>query len=152
MSGLVASISHSPTSWCMSSWVRCHFNGIRIFLYKTQSRSLRHLDISACRGVYLSEMQLPKLESFCVSRSPLGTDLFDVDFIQDKFDDRPCIYQVLCTGAPQLKYLNDHKLSPDWYLGIIYDELEQVLRGVCSCYAHRPSWCRETYSDVLCRL
>jgi len=102
-----------------------------------QSKSLRYLDVAACRGVYLSEMHLPNLVTFIVSRSPLGMELSDGSFWQGRYTERPCIYDVLRMGTPLLKQLNDHILHSDWNY-TIYPELDQELRTVCSCAIHRP--------------
>lgn len=105
------------------------------YLYRLQSFSLEYLDISSCRGVYLEEMTLPNLQVFRVSRRPLNlqlplTDLEEVEM--------PCMYEILLKGTPHLQYLNDLNLLPEWRLGI-YEELENLLKGVCSCRFHKAS-------------
>ena len=126
--------------FCWNSETRGIQVSIRVFLCCGifQSKSLQHLDVASCRGVYLSEMLLPNLTTFIVSRNPLGVELSDGSFWQGRYTDRPCIYDVLRSGALRLSRLNDHALQSDW-CDNVYGELDQILRSVCSCYNHRPS-------------
>jgi len=103
--------------------------------FRLQSRTLEHLDVTLCRGLFISEMSLPSLLTFKVSRSPfcqvLGASL------RFGLADTPCIYEILSAGAPQLVQLNSHVLHADWRSSS-YPELELELSNVCSCAVHKP--------------
>jgi hypothetical protein len=107
-------------------------------LYSIQSKMLQYLDISSCRGVFLSKMQLPSLRTFRVSCNPLSVEFAESPFWQDRFAERPCVYDVIRDGGPRLEYLNDHKLSSDWSV-CLYPELDHLLGTICSCHLHRPA-------------
>ena len=103
------------------------------YQYQMQSTTIEYLDISTCRGLYLNRMLLPNLRTFKVSRYPRTFEISLGDGINV---DTPCMYGVLCHGTPKLEWLNEHRLLPGWKVDI-YPELEQVLKTVCSCAAHK---------------
>lgn len=105
------------------------------YLYRLHSASLEYLDISSCRGVYLAEMSVPNLEVFRVSRRPLNLQL---PLLDTEEVEMPCMYNILAQGAPKLLYLNDHFLMSGWHENT-YEELENVLRGICSCRFHKSN-------------
>lgn len=104
------------------------------YLYRLRSDTLVYLDVSRCRGVYLEEMALPSLETFKVGRNPLNHELPMMMGMQET--ETPCMYDVLRSGAPNLVWLNDHRLRTDWREEV-YQELEAVLAGICSCRVHK---------------
>ncbi len=108
-------------------------SGKGLLLYRIQSQILRYLDVSQCHGFYLQELTAPDLEVFKVSRHPWKSPFTCVDSVHI-----PCIYDVLCKGAPNLKQLNEHTLHPDWNI-TIYAELDTVLHAVCSCRQHKAA-------------
>ena len=101
--------------------------------YTIKSPTLPYLDITQCRGFYISHVDLPSLKVFQVGlchplKGPLTCSQNSVNI--------PCIYQVLVEGAPKLKRINEHTLLPRWRWDI-YPELQLVLEAVCSCRHHK---------------
>ena len=108
-------------------------SGRGLQLYSLRSDNLRELDISQCKGFYIRDMRLPNIEVLKMSRRPCYGPLMCSDGTRV-----PCIYEVLCEGTDRLRQLNEHVLRPDWRDNI-YDELNTVLRAVCSCPVHKSS-------------
>ena len=106
--------------------------GVNFFTIK--SPTLPHLDITQCRGFYISHVDLPSLLVFQVGLChPLKGSLTCAAMGNPNI---PCIYQVLVAGAPKLKKINEHILLPRWRWHI-YPELQLVLEGVCACPQHK---------------
>jgi len=102
-----------------------------------QSSTLEYLDVSACRGIFISEMTLPNLVTYHMARSPL-IQTFDSQVWVNAPKDTPCVYDVLRQGAPRLRQLNTHPMQPDWYENASDDDdLQQVLASICSCSEHK---------------
>ena len=105
--------------------------------YAIRSPTLKHLDVSQCRGLYLGDASLPRLKSIVVSRQPMSGPL------SSESPPRPlaCLFYVLSTGAPALETLNGYQLPSGWN-----DEnrdengaLEALLKTVCACAVHKPA-------------
>ena len=101
--------------------------------YSLVSDSLRHLDMSACRGLYITAMRAPQLQVLKVSRS-----LFKAPFASNENVAYPCVYDVIRDGCPSLCQINEHVLRCDWQFEA-YDELQLVLRSVCCCSEHQSA-------------
>lgn len=99
--------------------------------YQIRSESLEFLDVSQCRGFCISRVCLENIRVFKASRRTWKGPLALKGDLSV-----PCLYQVLSEGAPRLEQLNDHILQPHWREHC-YDELDVVLRSVCSCSIHR---------------
>ena len=112
-------------------------------LFSLRSESLRELDTSQCKGIYIREMRLPNVEVLKMSRRPCYGPLRCSDSVRV-----PCIHEVLCEGTTRLRQLNEHVLRPGWRDNI-YDELNTVLKAVCSCQVHKSSLA--TWTSVACR-
>lgn len=109
-------------------------SGKGLTFYTIKSPSLPYLDITQCRGFYISQIDLPSLEVFKVGPChPLKGALACTQNIQI-----PCIYQVLVQGAPRLRRINEHTLLPKWRWAT-YPELQLVLEAVCSCRQHKKN-------------
>ncbi|KAI0216229.1 hypothetical protein LSAT2_031733, partial [Lamellibrachia satsuma] len=108
-------------------------SGKGLQLYSLRSENLRELDISQCKGFYIRDIRLPNIEVLKMSRRPCYGPLVGTDGVRV-----PCIYEVLCEGTDRLRQLNEHVLRPDWRENI-YNELNTVLRAVCSCHVHKSS-------------
>ena len=109
-------------------------NAQGVELYDMTSQNLTYLDVSQCRGFYLDSVNLPNVTVFKMNRYPWNGHLVCPDRVNIR-----CVYDVLCTGTPSLKQLNEHTLHSDWKY-CVYPELETVLRAVCSCQKHKSSW------------
>ena len=109
-------------------------SGRGLQFYNLRSQSLEYLDVSQCRGFYLGDVDLPKVTVFKISRHPWNGPLVTADNINV-----PCVYEVLAEGVPELRQLNEHTLRPDWKENT-YDELDVVLKAVCSCRSHKSGW------------
>ena len=109
-------------------------SGSGLQLFSIKSDTLEYLDISQCRGFYVSEFNLPKLKVLKVSRHPWNGPLVAADTLNI-----PCFYQVLVEGAPNLQQINEHNLASDWK-DDTYQDLETVLKSVCSCRLHKSGW------------
>ena len=93
--------------------------------------------MSACRGIFISEMSLPKLVTYHMARSPLIQTL-DSGVWVSGLKDTPCVYDVLRHGAPRLRQLNLHQMQPQWCENASDDDdLQQVLASICSCTEHK---------------
>lgn len=115
----------------------CIGSGLGLATYRIASKSLRYLDLSCCQGFCLGEVCLPSLTEFRTSCcKPYVCPFVDATNTQIF---APCIYEVLCAGAPSLVCLNDHRLHPDWRENR-YDELETELRNICTCPTHKVVW------------
>lgn len=99
--------------------------------YDIRSESLEFIDVSQCRGFYINRVELENVKVFKVSRHSWKGPL-----AMKRDNSLPCLYQVLCEGAPRLQRINDHDLEPHWREHV-YDELESVLRTICSCHLHQ---------------
>ena len=115
----------------LQTWMPC---GHGLHLYTISSPILKHLNISQGRGFFLKTLHLPELTLFKVLRHPWNGPLVSVDSMNI-----PCLYDVLRTGAPKLQQINEFTLRTDWSHGL-YDELEAVMKFVCSCRKHKNSW------------
>jgi hypothetical protein len=109
-------------------------SGRGLLFFRLSSNSLEYLDVSQCRGFYVGSVNLPKVTVFKISRHPWNGPLVAADSITV-----PCIYEVLCEGAPNLRQLNEHTLRPDWR-ETSYEELDVVLKAICSCRVHKSGW------------
>ena len=101
--------------------------------FNIKSDSLRYFDVSASHGFYVKAMYTPQLEVFKVSRNPLSAPFVTPDNVSN-----PCVYDVIRIGCPALRQINEHVLRIDWRCAP-YDELQIVLRSVCSCREHLSS-------------
>ena len=102
-----------------------------------QSSTLEFLDVSACRGIFISEMSLPNLVTYHMARSPL-TQTLDSGVWVSGLKDTPCVYDIVRLGAPRLRQLNSHRLQPDWCESAFDDDgFQQVLASICSCTEHK---------------
>jgi len=113
----------------------CVSSGAGLVPYRLHSRSLRHLDVSQCRGFYLGHVDLPQLTSLVATVQPSHGPLGAVSTHRTHVNTVPCIYDILRYGAPALRRLNGHNLSHDWALTYT-DELDAVLQDICACQAH----------------
>lgn len=109
-------------------------SGRGLIFYHLTSASLEYLDVSQCRGFYLGTVNLPRVQVFKISRHPWNGPLVSADSVNV-----PCVYEVLCEGAPALRQLNEHTLRPDWRDNP-YEELDVVLKAICSCRVHKSGW------------
>jgi len=101
-----------------------------------QSSTLEFLDVSACRGIFISEMTLPNLVTYRMARSPLIHTL-DGGIWVSGLRDTPCVYDIIRHGAPRLSWLNSHCMRPDWCTSASDDdEFQQLLASICSCTEH----------------
>ncbi|KAK3604721.1 hypothetical protein CHS0354_018961 [Potamilus streckersoni] len=100
-------------------------------MFSITSRSLEYLDVSQCRGFYIKHINTPNLTQFHVARHPLEESLL---FRNQR--NIPCLYDILLEGAPDLVKLNDHYLKNNW-MEIKYSQLQEILKGVCSCRQHK---------------
>jgi len=102
-----------------------------------QSSTLELLDVSACRGIFISQMSLPSLVTYRMARSPLIQTL-DSGVWVSGLKDTPCVWDVLRHGAPRLRHLNSHHMVADWRENVSDDDdLQQVLASICSCTEHK---------------
>lgn len=108
--------------------------------YDLASPTLTYLDVSACRGVYLSVLALPRLRVIRVARHPMTFNIGGTSEggwgVGGAGGVAPCMHAVLCAGTPSLERINDHVLRSDWMVEV-YPELEAVLSAVCSCQQHK---------------
>lgn len=95
------------------------------------SPTLIYLDMSQCRGVFLSAVTLPALEVFITERKPWNGPLA---FQQNS--QIPCIRVVLEHGAKRLKRFNDVTLGEQ---GLHCEEVDELLKKVCQCKEHKIS-------------
>ncbi|ELU06028.1 hypothetical protein CAPTEDRAFT_168270 [Capitella teleta] len=109
-------------------------SGRGLLFFHLASASLEYIDVSQCRGFYVGSVSLPKVTVFKISRHPWNGPLVVADSITV-----PCIYEVLCEGAPNLRQLNEHTLRADWRESP-YEELDVVLKAICSCRVHKSGW------------
>ena len=109
-------------------------SGKGLILYSMKSAHLEYLDISQSRGFYISELTMPALKIFKVSRHPWNGPLTCAYSIHI-----PCLLDVLRNGAPCLEQLNEHTLQPEWKT-TGYPELDTVLNATCSCRKHRSGF------------
>lgn len=105
-----------------------------LVLYHIKSPILRYLDISQCRGFYLESLDTPELQVFKVGRHPWNGPLTSANDVNI-----PCLHRLLASGAPNLQQLNEHTLQPGWQ-EVEYEELEVVLKAICSCRKHKKGW------------
>lgn len=106
-------------------------NGHGLQAYSIESERLEHLDVSQSRGFQLACVRLPKLKVLKASRNMFSGPLANLEVLS-----LPCLYQILCEGAPGLRQLNDHVLRPDWKQNL-YEELDLILQNTCSCLSHK---------------
>ena len=93
--------------------------------------------MSACRGIFISEMSLPSLVTYHMARSPL-TQTLDSGVWVSGLKDTPCVYDIVRHGAPRLRQLNSHWMQPEWCENASDDDgLQQVLGSICSCTEHK---------------
>ena len=93
--------------------------------------------MSACRGIFISEMSLPNLVTYHMARSPL-IQTFDGGVWVNAPKDTPCVSDVVRHGAPRLHQLNAYRLQSDWCENASDDEgFQQVLATICSCTEHK---------------
>lgn len=109
-------------------------SGSGLLFYTIQSSTLRYVDISQSRGFFLREVDLPNVRVFKAGRHPWSGPLVIADSVRI-----PCIYEVLCEGAPNLQQINEHVLRMDWRERQ-YDELNLILKAMCSCRQHKKGW------------
>ena len=98
------------------------------------SASLRHLDLSKCRGFYLESVDLPALHSFVFQGHPWNGPLVFTDTIS-----LPCLRTILVKGAPRLLVVNNFTLEEDWRCNI-ESKFEAELRTSCMCRAHKKGY------------
>ena len=108
--------------------------GHGLVFFSIISKSVEYLDVSQSRGFYLKNVHLPQLKRFRVARHPWNGPLVLTDRLCV-----PCLYDVLADGAPNLEKINEHYLEPNWR-EVRYKILEEVLKSVCSCRAHKSGW------------
>jgi len=102
-----------------------------------QSSTLEFLDVSACRGIFISEMSLPSLVTYHMARSPL-IQTFDGGVWVSAPKDTPCVYDVVRHGASQLHQLNEYQMQPDWCENAFDDDgFQELLATICSCTKHK---------------
>lgn len=95
--------------------------------------------MSACRGVFISEMLLLNLVKYQMARSPLIQTL-DGGVWVSGLKDTPCVGDILRHGAPRLRQLNSHNMQLDWCKNASDDDgFEQVLANICSCAEHKAT-------------
>jgi hypothetical protein len=99
--------------------------------FQLRSESLEFLDVSNCRGFCFDEVALPSLVEFRVSICPMNGPLISAEGVEPK-----CLYEMLRTGAPNLRRLNKCELKCSWKENI-YDELDTLLKSVCACSVHQ---------------
>lgn len=110
-------------------------SGKGVNFYTIRSPTLPFLDITQCRGFYISHVDLPSLREFKVGLChPLKGSLTCAAFGNPV--NIPCIYQVLVAGAPKLERINELTLLRKWR-HTIYPELQLVLEAVCACPLHK---------------
>jgi len=112
-------------------------------LFSISSPRLEFLDLSQCRGLDLECVDLPQLTVIKLSRLyPWHGSLMLRNPLSSAEHCRPCIREVLASGTPRLRLVNEHILRPEWSdLSGCYDELNLVIGAVCSCPFHRSdSW------------
>jgi len=111
--------------------------------FSVSSQQLEFLDLSQCRGLDLERVYLPRLTVIKLNRLyPWHGSLMLRNPLSNPDHCRPCIREVLASGAPRLRLVNEHILRPEWSdLSGSYDELNLVIGAVCSCPCHRSdSW------------
>lgn len=108
--------------------------GHGLVFFSIISKSVEYLDVSQSRGFYLQSIYMPQLKQFRVARHPWNGPLVSSDRLCV-----PCLYDVLADGAPNLEKINEHYLEPNWR-EVRYRMLEEVLKSVCSCRAHKSGW------------
>lgn len=89
--------------------------------YTITSASLKYLDLSQCRGFYLQSVDLPSLEVLKIEGHTSQSNVLNA----------PCLFDILCKGAPKLRRINNISLEHD-----SSSEVEHVLRCVCPCRKH----------------
>ncbi len=98
--------------------------------YAINHKYLELLDISGCKGFFLSQLDCPNLKFLKIGRYPWKGKL-----IEKETNTLPCIYALCKKGTPQLVYINRHHVHAYW-MEFLYDELNSVLSKLCSCKDH----------------
>lgn len=106
-------------------------NSTGLCLYTMRSNTLQHLDVSASRGFYLTDLDLPNVLSISV-----GYQLWNGPLVTIDCTPLPCIYHILARGAPSLQKINELALQRDWRRNP-YPDLSSVLGAVCPCHLHK---------------
>ncbi|KAK3609100.1 hypothetical protein CHS0354_015659 [Potamilus streckersoni] len=109
-------------------------SGQGLLMFSITSRSLEYLDVSQCRGFYIEHINTPNLTQFHVARHSWNGPLVIAEQLNI-----PCLHDILLEGAPDLVKLNDHYLKNNW-MEIKYNQLQEILKGVCSCRQHKTGW------------
>ena len=99
-------------------------------LYKFAHPKLQVLDIVYCQGVFIQKLELPELVSLKLLRQYWRGSL-----VSASDNVIPCLYDVLCKGAPKMMRVNKHRL-PSFWTEFLYDELDHLMYRVCSCKVH----------------
>lgn len=107
-----------------------------LFRHKTtyifKHGNLSSLDLSECHGIFLKNIELPRLKSLEFCRNYWDGDLLNPNLL-------PCLYRVLVRGAPGLTHLNQKKLYGTWTQFVDYD-LNKLLTSCCPCQDHSSTW------------
>lgn len=109
-------------------------SGSGLLFYAIRSSTLQYIDISQSRGFFFREVDLPNVRVFKAGRHPWNGPLVMSNSLRI-----PCIHQVLADGARNLRQINEHVLRADWRENI-YDELNLILKAMCSCHQHKRGW------------
>ncbi|KAL3866123.1 hypothetical protein ACJMK2_043454 [Sinanodonta woodiana] len=127
---LLSGLSHLKRLM-LEVWTPC---GQGLVMFSITSKSLEYLDITQCRGFYIEHLNTPHLTQFRVARHPWNGPLVIAEQLNI-----PCLHDILLEGAPDLVKLNDHDLKSNW-MEIKYSQLQEILKGVCSCRMHKTGW------------
>lgn len=133
----VPNVKHLSLSVCFGSG---------FLSFRFSSKNLRSLDLSRCQGLCLDDVCLPSLTELRTSRPCVGPSLVGHG-AASAVAALPCIYQVLCTGAPALRQLNGHRLHSEWRETVSVEMESQLRCCCCPCPQHRPSFSQPSSSS-----
>lgn len=104
--------------------------------YKLTSKTLRYLDMSQCRGLYLSQVDLPALQVFITERRPWnGPMTFVTQMSRAPIN---CLRDIMLSGARHLVRINDTRLEGDDSL-MVSEHMSELWKRICPCRQHKSS-------------
>lgn len=102
--------------------------------YKLSSKTLKYLDVSQCRGLYLSHVELPALQVFITERRPWNGPMT----FTSQCASLNCLRDILYSGAKSLQRINDIRLESNDCL-MVSEDVSDLLKKICPCRQHKLS-------------